>query len=201
MAKVQVDFKMLRYPLPITLVGAAVEGKPNFLTIGYFAILSHLPPIVSVSLYKNHYTIKGIKETGAYSVNFPSANMVKKTDYCGIVSGRKVDKSNLFKSFYGQLNTTPMIEECPLNFECKLFQTIEAGNNIIFLGEVVSVYANEEILNEGVPDILAIDPLVLFGSVYHSWNFGPEIGGAYRIGKELKESVSLKEHDIPKDTI
>ena len=168
MGKVQADFKRLRYPLPVTLVGAIVKGKPNFLTIGFFAILSHLPPIISVSLYKNHYSVRGIKENGAFSVNIPSADMVKKTDYCGIVSGRKVDKSNLFKSFYGQLNTAPMIEECPLNFECKLFRTIEIGNNLIFLGEVVSVYANEEVLSGGVPDIRAIDPLVLFGSVYHS---------------------------------
>ena len=190
MGKVQVDFKKLRYPLPITLVGSIVEEKPNFLTIGYFSILSHLPPIVSVSLYKNHYSVNGIKVTGAFSVNIPSADMVKETDYCGIVSGRKVDKSNLFKSFYGQLNTAPMIEECPLNIECKLFKIIEAGNNLIFLGEVISVYANEEILSEGVPEIHAIDPLVLFGSVYHSWRFGPEIAGAYRIGKKFKERIS-----------
>lgn len=190
MAKVQVDFKILRYPLPITLVGATVEGRPNFLTIAFFSILSHLPPIVSVSLYRNHYSINGIKENGTFSVNIPSADMVKVTDYCGIVSGRKVDKSNLFKFFYGQLNTAPMIEECPLNIECKLFRTIEAGNNLIFLGEVASVFANEAILKKGGPDIEAIDPLVLFGSVYHSWKFGPEIGGAYRIGKKLKDSVS-----------
>lgn len=190
MGKVQTDFKLLRYPLPITLVGAIVEGKPNFLTIGYFAILSHLPPIVSVSLYKNHYSVNGIKETRAFSINIPSADMVKETDYCGMVSGRKVDKANLFKSFYGQLNTAPMIKECPLNMECKLFRTIETGNNLIFLAEVASVYANEEVLNEGVPDIHAIDPLVLFGSVYHSWKFGPEIAKAYRIGKKLKESDS-----------
>ena len=192
MGKIQVDFKKLRYPLPITLVGAIIGGKPNFLTIGYFAILSHLPPIVSVSLYKSHYTVKGIKENGAFSVNFPSADMVKITDYCGIVSGRKVDKSNLFKSFYGQLKTAPMIEICPLNFECQLLQTTKAGKNLIFLGEVLSVYANKEILSEGesVPDILAIDPLVLYGAVYHSWKFGPEIAGAYRIGKKLKENIS-----------
>ena len=190
MGKVQIDFNKLRYPLPITLVGAIVKGKPNFLTIGYFSILSHLPPIVSVSLYRNHYSVKGIKENGAFSVNFPSADMVKITDYCGIVSGRKVDKSNLFKSFHGQLKTAPMIERCPLNFECELLQTTEAGKNLIFLGEVVSVYANEEILSEGVPDIHAIDPLVLFGSVYHSWKFGPRIAGAYRIGKKFKKRVS-----------
>lgn len=190
MGKVQVDFKRLRYPLPVTLVGAIVEGKPNFLTIGYFAVLSHLPPVVSVSLYKNHYTVNGIKKSSAFSVNIPSTDMVQKTDYCGIVSGRKVDKSNLFKSFYGQLNTAPMIEECPLNFECKLFQTIQNGDNLIFLGEVISIYANEEILSEGKPDIGAIDPLVLFGSAYRSWKFGREIAGTYKIGKKLEESVS-----------
>ena len=143
--------------------------------------------MVLVSPWKS-LTIEGIKESGAFSVNIPSADMVKITDYCGIVSGRKVDKSNLFKSFYGRLNTVPMIEECPLNMECELFQTIETGNNIIFLGKVASVYANEEVLSEGMPDIRAIDPLVLFGSVYHSWKFGPEIAGAYRIGKKLKEN-------------
>ena len=190
MGKIQADFRKLRYPLPVTLVGATVEGKPNFLTIAFFSILSHLPPVISVSLYKNHYTVEGIKESGTFSVNIPSTDMVEITDYCGIVSGRKVDKSNLFKLFYGQLNTVPMIEECSLNFECRLFQTIETGNNLIFLGEVVSMYANEEVMSEDSPDINAIDPLVLLGSVYHSWKFGPEVAGAYRIGKKLKESVS-----------
>ena len=83
-----------------------------------------------------------------------------------------------------------MIEECPLNFECKLIRIIESGNNLTFLGEVVSTYANEEVLSDGVPDIHAIDPLVLFGSVYHSWKFGPEIATAYQIGKKLKERLT-----------
>jgi flavin reductase (DIM6/NTAB) family NADH-FMN oxidoreductase RutF len=189
MGKVHVDFNRLRYPLPITLVGAIVEGKPTFLTIGFFAILSHLPPTVSVSLYKDHYTVKGIKENGAFSVNIPSADMVKITDYCGIVSGRDVDKSNLFKIFYGQFKTVPMIEECPLNFECKLIQTIEAGDNFIFLGVAVSAYANKEVLSEGVPDIRKIDPLVLFGSDYHAWKFGQRIAAAYSVGKQLKKNA------------
>ena len=188
MGKIQVDFKKLRYPLPITIVGASVKGKPNFLTIAFFSILSHSPPVVSVSLYKNHYTVEGIQESGAFSVNIPSTDMVEITDYCGIVSGRKVDKSNLFKSFYGQLNSVPMIEECSLNFECKLFRTVEIGNNLIFLGEVLSMYANEEVMSKDSPDIKTIDPLVLLGSVYHSWKFGPEIAGAYSIGKKLKKT-------------
>ena len=190
MEKVQGNFKKLRYPLPVTLVGAIVKGKPNYLTIAYFAILSHLPPIVSVSLSKKHYTVSGIRESGSFSVNVPSVEMVKVTDYCGIVSGRKVDKSNLFKSFFGQLNTAPMIEDCPLNFECKLFRTVEAGSNLIFMGEVIPVYANGKVLTEGVPDIRKIDPLVLFGADYHSWELGPQIAQAYKIGKEFKDKAS-----------
>lgn len=189
MEKNQVDFTKLRYPLYITLTGALVEGKPNYLTIGYFAIISHVPPTLSVALYKNHYTVAGIKENGAFSVNIPSVDMVKITDYCGIVSGRKVDKSNLFNTFYGQLKTAPMIQECPLNFECKLIQTIKAGNNFIFIGEVVSTYANEAVLVDGVPDIGKIDPMVLFGVDYHNWKFGSRIAGAYSIGKDFMDSV------------
>ncbi len=187
MGKVQVNFMKLRYPLPITLTGAMVEGKPNYLTIGYFAILSHVPAIVSISLYKDHYTIAGIKQNGAFSVNIPSVDMVKVTDYCGIVSGKDMDKSRLFESFYGQLNTAPMIKECPLNFECKLVQTIQAGNNFLFIGEVVATYANEEVLTDGVPDILKVAPLVLFSVDYHSWQFGPRVAGAYSVGRELKK--------------
>ena len=187
MGKVQVKFMKLRYPLPITLTGAMVEGKPNYLAIGYFAILSHVPPIVSVALYKDHYTVAGIKQNGAFSVNIPSVDMVKVTDYCGVVSGKDVDKSRLFEFFYGQLNTAPMIKECPLNFECRLFQTIQAGDNFLFIGEVVSTYANEEVLTEGVPDIGKVDPLVLFRADYHSWQFGPRVARAYSVGQELKK--------------
>jgi len=187
MGKVQVSFTKLRYPLPITLTGAMVEGKPNYLTIGYFAILSHVPAIVSVALNKDHYTIAGIKENGAFSVNIPSVDMVKVTDYCGIVSGKAVDKSGLFESFQGLLNTVPMIKECPLNFECRLVQTIEAGDNFLFIAEVVSTYANEEVLSEGVPDIEKVKPLVLFRADYHSWQFGPRVAGAYSVGRELKK--------------
>ena len=107
MGKVQVDFNKLRYPLPITLVGATVKGKPNFLTIGYFAILSHLPPIVSVSLYKNHYTVKGIKENGAFSVNFPSADMVEITeigdnDRVYVYSDGITETENSVQEMFGQ---------------------------------------------------------------------------------------------------
>ena len=73
---------------------------------------------------KQHYTNSGIKEHRTFSVNVPTANQVKETDYCGMVSGRKKDKSKLFNTFYGELQTAPMIMECPVNMECELIQTL-----------------------------------------------------------------------------
>ncbi len=73
---------------------------------------------------KRHYTNTGIRKNGTFSVNIPSAEMVKETDYCGLLSGKDVDKAELFENFYGKLWTAPMIEECPLNIECRLIKTV-----------------------------------------------------------------------------
>ena len=91
------------YPLPTTLVGAHVKGKPNFITIAHVGIMDL--GSLSLGMNKVHYTNDGIKENGAFSVNIPSMAMVKETDYCGIVSGKKRDKSVLFDVFYGELQT------------------------------------------------------------------------------------------------
>ena len=163
------------------------------MTVAYFAVLSQLPPLVSVALYKGHYTVGGIKENGTFSVNFPSVQMVQKTDYCGMVSGHRIDKSQLFESFFGDLKTAPMIRGCPLNVECRVSQVMESGNNLIFIADVVAAYANASVLADGLPDIRKIDPLVLFKTDYRSWRFGPKIAKAYHAGAELIEKqVDIK---------
>jgi flavin reductase (DIM6/NTAB) family NADH-FMN oxidoreductase RutF len=88
-----------------------VNGKPNYITIAHVGIMD--PGTVSLSMSKAHYTNAGIKENGTFSVNIPSAKIVKETDYCGLMSGKNIDKASLFKTFYGKLKTAPMIEECP----------------------------------------------------------------------------------------
>ena len=82
------------YPLPVTLVGANVNGKPNYITIAHVGIAD--PGSVSMGIAKFHYTNAGIKENGTFSINIPSIDMVKVTDHCGLVSGRDSDKSGLF---------------------------------------------------------------------------------------------------------
>ena len=120
------------YPMPTVLVGANVAGKPNYVTIAHVGIVTL--DCIAISFHKTHYTNTGIKENSTFSVNIPSEDMVKEADYCGTVTGRKVDKSQLFENFYGTLRTAPMIARCPLNMACQLIDTVNVGAYDFFIG-------------------------------------------------------------------
>ncbi len=113
--------------------------------------------------------------------------MVGVTDYCGLVSGRKVDKARLFEVFYGALQGAPMITECPLNMECGLVDTVDLPSNYLFIGEIVGAYCGEEFMTDGNPDIRKIDPLVLTMPDNSYWGVGEFIAKAWNVGKELKK--------------
>ena len=82
------------YPTPTVLIGAIVDGKPNYITIAHIGIVNHARPyLISISSAKAHYTNAGIKENKAFSVNIPSEELVVETDYAGLVSGKNTDKS------------------------------------------------------------------------------------------------------------
>ncbi|MFX1477944.1 MAG: flavin reductase family protein, partial [Promethearchaeota archaeon] len=122
----------LIYPIPIILAGALVNNQPNFETLGDVGIMGINPPLVYISSGQNHYTNQGILEQGTFSINFPTTQLLIKTDYCGVVSGKDVDKSKLFNIFYGNLKTAPMIRECPVNLECKVLKDFSIQHRQIF---------------------------------------------------------------------
>lgn len=152
-------------PYIAVLAGALVNGKPNYATIGAYGVVSQ-QPVLYISLKNTHYTTAGVKETGFFSVNIPSADTIEKTDYCGTFSGNKVDKSQIFESFYDEAGNAPMIEECPVNYLCRVIQTIPIFDFTMFLGEIVATYANENCLENGRPDALKVKPTVLMDSGY-----------------------------------
>ena len=188
MDKIKIEPRTFLYPMPTTLVGANVKGKPNYLAIAYCGIVSHSPPAISVASNKRHYTNIGIRENKTFSVNLPSADMVEITDYCGIASGNKVDKSRLFESFYGELETAPMIKECPLNLECRLIETIVISTMEAFIGEIIAVYTDERYLTDGLPDITKIDPIIFAMHEDNYYKLGEYLAPAYRVGKNYKRS-------------
>jgi len=173
------------YPMPTVLVGATVNGKPNFITIAHVGImtLTH----ISLGINKVHYTNQGIKEHETFSVNIPSETLVKETDYVGLVTGKKVDKSKLFSVFYGALKTAPMIEECSINMECRLDRIIDFENHEVFIGEVLETYADNSVLSNGKVDVSKIRPLLFDMPLKKYWSLGSAVADCWNIGKELKK--------------
>jgi flavin reductase (DIM6/NTAB) family NADH-FMN oxidoreductase RutF len=191
--KLELEPKPYMFPKPVVLIGANVDGKPNFMPVAFVGIVNMKPPMISVALGKPHHTNIGIRKNGTFSVNVPSEDMVKITDYCGLVSGKRIDKSLLFESFYGTLETAPMIKECPFNMEVKVIQTIDLPIDEVFLGEIVAAYTEEQYLTNGHPDIKKIKPMVFsmhddhLGKSNNYWKVGEFIGRGWSIGKEFKE--------------
>jgi flavin reductase (DIM6/NTAB) family NADH-FMN oxidoreductase RutF len=200
MKKIEAGTKNFLYPTPTTLVGANVGGKPNYATIAHVGILKYAT--ISVSVNKKHYTGAGIKENGTFSINIPSAQMVRVTDYCGLVSGQEVDKAALFKNFYGRLGTAPMIEECPANMECQVIQTLDLGTHEIFIGEIAASYCHEDCLTPGKgEDLLKVDPILFSMSGGKYFAVGREIGRAWDAGKSLvsKEATLSSRPPVAQD--
>ena len=178
------------YPMPVSLVGALVEGKPNFLAVAWFSMVSFKPPRMAISLGKIHYTNPGIKANASFSLCLPSEDMVEATDYCGIVSGQKADKSRVFDLFYGELQTAPMITDCPLCLECRLVETVDSGLNEIFIGDIVGTYTDERFLTEGRLDFKKMKPVLLSQPDMSYWGLGAPVAKAWSIGKKYKEKLN-----------
>ena len=190
MNKIKLEKRNLLYPSLAVLVGTNVKGKPNYITIALTGRLCY--DAISISVAHKQYSNAGIKENGTFSINQPSGKMVKELDYCGLYSGRTVDKSVLFENFYGALETAPMIKECPVNIECRVVQTMERPVHTVFIGEVVEVYFDEDCLTEGVPDVAKIDPILFAPAKGRTetsggyWKLGEYIAPAWKVGKALK---------------
>lgn len=176
------------YPMPVVLVGAMVNGKPNFMPLAWTCIVEHKPSMILIASSQTHYTNEGIKENQTFSVNFTSEELVIPIDYCGLKSGKEVDKSEIFEVFYGDLKTAPMVEECPVNIECKVDQIIDnnKGHDLI-IGEMINVYSEDKYLTNGIPDVTKFKPLVFSMNDNNYWKLGGKIGRAWSIGNNYKE--------------
>ena len=186
MSKVELGAQTFVLPMAQTILGCHLEEKPNFMALGWLSRVNAKPAMLGVGVNKGNQTHNAIASSGEFSVNFPSVDMVAVTDYTGIVSGKRVDKSGLFDLFYGELKTAPMIKACPLTIECKLYQQVELPTNSFFIGEIVNAYSEEQYLTDGKPDIKKINPFVLTMPDNRFWSIGDCVGYAWKDGKVLK---------------
>jgi flavin reductase (DIM6/NTAB) family NADH-FMN oxidoreductase RutF len=155
MEKMEIGAERAYYPMPCSLVGVNVKGRPNYLTVAWFSMVNPKPACVMVALNKAHYSNAGIRENGT------------------------------FETFYGKLETAPMIKECPFNVECKLVQTVDLPVDELFIGEIVAAYSDARFLTDGVPDLRKINPFVLAMPERKYLGLGDEVGPAWEMGKKL----------------
>ena len=185
MNKIEIGSETILYPMPCSIVGTQVNGKPNYLAVAWFTMVNFKPPCIAIALGKIHYSNAGIRQSGSFSINIPSADMMDITDYCGIVSGKKYDKSKEFETFYGKSGTAPMIQECPYNIDCKLINVVDLPSNELFIGEITAVYSDERYLTNGAPDIKKVNPLILSMPERSYLDLGEHIGEAWDVGKKM----------------
>lgn len=175
--------------LPICLLGANVEGKPNYCTIAWFTMMDDEPPTIGLVTGKARRTKDGILENRTFSVNLPSADMAVPVDYVGITSGRQEDKSGVFRSFYGKLKTAPMVEECPLTMECELKRVVEFEGTDLIIGEIVEVHADERAYHGNEPDPIVLDPLMYLSSAATYHRLGERVSDAFKAGKSYRKAT------------
>lgn len=185
--KTKMGALQLLNPKPVVLVGTVMDGKPNFITVSWAGITSENPPTMSIAIRDIRYSLKGIKENMTFSVNIPSADLVKETDFCGTVSGtkhNKVEECN-FKIFYGKAKNAPMIEQCPINIECDVFKIIDIGDHSVIVGKIIESYITTDCFSNDIPDIRKINPLCFC-------TFTTKSMGYYKIGEIVAGTESIK---------
>lgn len=166
---------VLLAPLPAVLVSCGNGENKNIFTVAWTGIVCSHPPKTYISVRKERHSYGIIKESGVFTINLPSSSLVKATDFCGVKSGREVDK-------FAETGLTPepcfdidtvSIKECPVGLECKVTDIISLGSHDMFLGDIVSVAVDDEYLVDGK---LCLDECKLFAYSH---------GEYYELGKKL----------------
>lgn len=140
------------YPMPAVMVSAGnANGATNIITIAWTGTVCTNPAMLYISVRPERYSYQMIKESGEFVVNLTTEALAKATDFCGVRSGRDIDKwkeTGLTKGKANALAYAPIIKECPVNIECKVTEIKELGSHHMFLAEVVSVQVSEEYLDK-----------------------------------------------------
>jgi len=187
--KQKIDKNLFCLPWTQTLLGTHVDKRVNFMALDWLTRVNYQPAMLGICVNKAHASNAAIRETGEFSVNVPTVDMVAKTDYCGIVSGSKTDKSKLFEVFYGELMQAPLITECPLAMECRLVQYVELPTNTFFIGEIVNIFSEDKYLVDGKPDVKKIRPFLLTMPDNRFWAVGGQVGNAWKDGVKYQEGM------------
>lgn len=189
--KISLGAKTLAQPAPLWIVGSYdEEGKANAMAAAWGGICCSKPPCIAVSLREERHSYASILARRAFTVSVPSVRYAAQADYFGIASGKDVDKfaATGLTPVRSELVDAPYVGEFPLVLECTLLRTVPLGMHIQFVGEIVDVKAEKDVLDEnGYPDATKVLP-VIFTPVTRAYHtVGSYVGQAFEIGRPFGE--------------
>ena len=178
------------YPLPAVLVSCGdKKGNINVMTAAWTGTICSDPPMVYVSVRKERHSHHMIQETREYVINLTTEKLAWTADFCGVRSGRDLDKFKEMKltPVQGELQYAPMIEESPVSIECRVTNVMELGSHDMFMAEVTAVYADEQYMDEkGTFHLEKAAPMVYYHGQYYG--LGRHLGGfGYAVRKKPAE--------------
>ncbi|KNZ40919.1 flavin reductase family protein [Acetobacterium bakii] len=183
--------KTFAMPSPVWVVGTYGEDdQPNIMTAAWGGICCSVPPCVTISLQKPRATYDNILKRKAFTISIPSSKHAVEADYVGIAGGKNADKFEVtgLTPVKSELVDAPYVEEFPLILECRLVQTVELGIHTQFIGEIIDVKADLDVLNEkGVPSLERVSPFVFSASDKGYYTIGEQLGQAFSIGMKHKD--------------
>lgn len=186
------------YPLPAVMVSLLdKEGRANIITLAWAGTICSSPPMVSVSIRPERFSYEHIKETGEFVINLTTKELAFATDYCGVKSGRDVNKFEEMKltPLPSETIKAPAILESPVNLECKLKEIIQLGSHDAFIAEVVNVRVDETLLDERNRLHLEMADLIAYSHGRY-YSLGEEVGSfGYSVRKRKGEVLPKKERE------
>ena len=195
--KLSLPAQSILLPSPVLIIGTySSDGIPNIMNAAWGGIVSSQPPCISVSLREATLTYHNIIRAEVFTVNIPSEKYVKEADFVGLVSGKNCDKfkETRLTPKKSKLVNAPIVKEFPYALECKLVRQVDLGRHTMFIGEIVGMVADSDVLNPNqLPDIEKVRPILWgsFGSMAY-YNIGVKLGNAFSVGNELiKKSVRI----------
>ena len=191
------------YPLPAVMVSLTdKEGNSNIITLAWAGTICTNPPMLSVSIRPERYSSKIIKETGEFVVNLTTKELAYATDYCGVKSGKDVDKfgkMRLTKLASEKINSVA-IAESPVNIECKVRQIMELGSHSLFIADVVNVRVDSRYIDEKGRFNLAKSELIAYSHGRY-YELGKELGTfGYSIKKSKETTKKVKKETKEKQS-
>jgi flavin reductase (DIM6/NTAB) family NADH-FMN oxidoreductase RutF len=174
------------YPMPTPLIVGGSGDKASLLPVAWIAIAGSTPSSIIMAVRATRHTLMLIRETGEFTVNVPSVSLAQVVDYCGLVSGRTTDKfaDTGLTPLPGTKVATPIVEQCPLNLECRVMQEIPNGDYVLVIGEIVETQVDEELLDDKERiDVDKLDPLVYVPSTREYRGLTDKVADAFKIGR------------------